>query len=88
MVADRVRADSGLPHVSLFGAQVRNLHPQSRRQGLHVARQPEGRQERQTKQLQQHMTLYIRNQYGALRNKLVNSHPAIKGKAPSTVGHD
>lgn len=42
---NRVRADSGLPHVSLFGAQVGDLHPQPGRQGLHVTRQPGERQE-------------------------------------------
>lgn len=43
---NRVRADSGLPHVSLFGAQVRNLHSQSRRQRLHITCQPEGKDEK------------------------------------------
>lgn len=37
---NRVRADSGLPHVSLFRAQVRDLHSQPGRQGLHITCQP------------------------------------------------
>lgn len=37
---NRVRADSGLPHVSLLRAQVGDLHSQSGRQGLHVTCQP------------------------------------------------
>lgn len=41
---NRVRADSGLPHVSLLRAQVGDLHSQTGRQGLHVTCQPgEGR---------------------------------------------
>lgn len=41
---DRVRADSGLPHVGLLRAQVRNLHSQPIRQGLHVTCQPAQRE--------------------------------------------
>lgn len=37
---NRVRADSGLPHVGLLRAQVRDLHSQPGRQGLHVTCQP------------------------------------------------
>lgn len=36
-----MRADSGLPHVRLLRAQVRDLHPQSRRQGFNVTGQSE-----------------------------------------------
>lgn len=40
----RVRADSCLPHISLFWAQVRNLHPQPRRQRFYITCQPEERE--------------------------------------------
>lgn len=68
---NRVRADSGLPHVGLFRAQVRNLHSQSRCQGLHITCEPEERgTERKEKE-----ELNILQQWKAFKKKKKTYEP-------------